>query len=178
MIGLVVLAAGGGSRYGGVKQLHPVDGRPMLERVLERVAAGSVGKRVVVLGAHADTVRAAIDTHGALVVLCPQWASGQAAALRAGLDALPAEVGAVMVVLGDGPGITPRAIDRLAGEAAQRPETALAADYGAGRSHPVLLPRRLWAQLPVRGEAPGRSIPVQLVDCSDLQPPGDVDYPS
>jgi molybdenum cofactor cytidylyltransferase len=178
VIGLVVLAAGGGSRYGGLKQLHPVDGRPMLERVLERVAGASIEQRIVVLGAHADTLRAAIDTHGALVVLCPQWASGQAAALRVGLDALPPQVGAAMIVLGDGPGITPQAIDRLAGEAVQRSETALAADYGAGRSHPVLFPRSLWPRLPVRGEAPGRGIPVELVDCSDLQPPGDVDYPS
>ena len=39
VIAAVVLAAGEGRRYGGLKQLHPVDGRPMLEQVLRTLAA-------------------------------------------------------------------------------------------------------------------------------------------
>jgi len=31
--------------------------------------------------------------------------------------------------------------------------------------------------LPSTGETPGREVPVRLVDCGDLPPPGDVDYP-
>jgi hypothetical protein len=50
------------------------------------------------------------------------------------------------------------------------------ADYGEGRSHPVLIPRILWSQIPERGERPVRGMPAELVDCRGLQPPGDVDY--
>jgi hypothetical protein len=52
----------------------------------------------------------------------------------------------------------------------------LAADYGAGRSHPVVIPRSLWSRIPRRGDTPVRPLGADLVDCRDLRPPGDVDY--
>jgi CTP:molybdopterin cytidylyltransferase MocA len=169
---VVVLAAGGGSRYGGVKQLHDAGGRPMLERVLAAVEQADVGERVVVLGAFADRVLAAVDLHGARAVVSDRWSEGQAASLHDGLATLSAD--AAVVVLGDGPGLDPRAIARLVG--AWNGRTPLAADYGSGRSHPVLLPRSTWPELPQSGETPGRSVAVRLIDCRDLHPPGDVDY--
>jgi len=51
-----------------------------------------------------------------------------------------------------------------------------AADYGHGRSHPVVLPRAVWDRLPQRGETPGRTLEATLIDCRDLPEPGDVDY--
>ena len=176
MIAAVVLAAGAGSRYGGAKQLHPVDGRPMLDRVLQAIAAAPVDDRVLVLGAHADRVLAAIDLHGARAVRAAGWERGQAASLAAGLAALDPGVSAALVVLGDGPGLAPEAIRRVVEAGAERPGTVLAADYGHGRSHPVLLPREVWSDLPHEGEAPGRTLPAQLVDCRGLPEPGDVDY--
>jgi len=169
---VVVLAAGGGSRYGGAKQLHDAGGRPMLERVLAAVEQADVGERVVVLGAFADRVLAAVDLHGARAVVSDRWSEGQAASLHDGLATLSAD--AAVVVLGDGPDLDPRAIARLVG--AWNGRTPLAADYGSGRSHPVLLPRSTWPELPQSGETPGRSVAVRLIDCRDLHPPGDVDY--
>jgi len=51
----------------------------------------------------------------------------------------------------------------------------LAATYDGVRSHPVLLARSVWPSVPVEG---ARALEPLLVDCSDLRPPGDVDYPS
>lgn len=176
MIAAVVLAAGAGRRYGGAKQLHSVDGRPMLERVLQAVAAAPVDDRVLVLGAQADRVLAAIDLHGARVVRAEGWKAGQSASLRAGLGALDAAVQAAVVALGDGPDLDPQAIERVIDAGRARPDAVLAADYGQGRSHPVLLPRAVWSDLPADGETPGRALPAELVDCRGLRPPGDVDY--
>jgi CTP:molybdopterin cytidylyltransferase MocA len=174
VIGAVVLAAGEGRRFGGRKQLHPVDGLPMLERVLHAVAAGGVGKRVVVLGAHAGDILAAVDLHGARAVVCEAWRDGQAASLHTGLAALPEDADRALVVLGDGPALDPVAVARMA----EAPAGAhvLAADYGAGRSHPVVIPRPLWREIPQHGETPVRPLGADLVDCRDLRPPGDVDY--
>ncbi|MGN6380667.1 MAG: nucleotidyltransferase family protein [Gaiellales bacterium] len=176
MIATIVLAGGAGRRYGGPKQLHDVSGRPMLERVLAAVEKAPAAERVVVLGAHAEQVLAAIDLHGCRPVVCAGWAAGQAASLHCGLTALGPTVAAALVVLGDGPGLQPAALVRVARAAGGRPQAVLAADYGNGRSHPVLLPRAVWDELPLSGEAPGRSLPAELVDCRDLDPPGDVDY--
>jgi CTP:molybdopterin cytidylyltransferase MocA len=167
----IVLAAGEGRRFGDrVKQLHDVGGRPMLEQVLAVMSSAGLDDLVVVLGANSDAVLGSVDLHGARPVVSRRWADGQAASLADGLATLDA--GAALVVLGDGPHLTTEAIHRVAaaGEAA-------AADYGSGRSHPVLLPRSEWPRLPASGETPGRGVPVRLVDCSDLTPPGDVDYP-
>jgi nicotine blue oxidoreductase len=168
---VVVLAAGEGRRFGGAKQLHPIRGRPMLEHVLETVAETGIGLRVVVLGARADTILERVDLHGATPIVIADWQQGQAASLRAGLASLPAEVTEATVVLGDGPNLSPEAVTRVlaAGGGAR------AADYGNGRSHPVVLPRPVWPALPEIGETPGRALDVLLVDCRDLPPPGDVD---
>jgi CTP:molybdopterin cytidylyltransferase MocA len=172
----IVLAAGEGRRYGGLKQLHPVDGQPMLERVLERMAAAGPTRRVVVLGARAGTILERIDLHGAEPAVCDRWDDGQAASLHTGLASLPAEADWALVVLGDGPGLDVHALARMAEAAASGGERILVADYGEGRSHPVLIPRILWSQIPERGERPVRGMPAELVDCRGLQPPGDVDY--
>jgi CTP:molybdopterin cytidylyltransferase MocA len=171
VLAAVILAAGEARRYGGPKQLHPVGGRPMLEVVCETVAASGIGHRTVVLGARAEQVAGAVDTHGAATVVCERWRDGQAASLRCGLESLDASVEEALIVLGDGPSLSAEAIRRVAAGSGPR-----AADYGSGRSHPVVLPRSTWPELPARGETPGRSIGVLLVDCSDLPEPGDVDY--
>jgi molybdenum cofactor cytidylyltransferase len=129
-----------------------------------------------VLGAHADQVLAGIQAGGVEIVHAAGWEHGQAASLRAGLAALGTDVTAALVVLGDGPCLAPEAIRRLVEAARTRPGTVLAADYGEGRSHPVLLPREVWPRLPVSGETPGRGLPAELVDCRGLPAPGDVDY--
>jgi CTP:molybdopterin cytidylyltransferase MocA len=176
VIAAVVLAAGEGRRYGGLKQLHEVDGRPMLERVLGTLAATGPRERVVVLGARAGTILERVDLQGARPVVCDRWDAGQAASLQAGLAALPDEAAWALVVLGDGPGLDPRAVERMQSAAVPGDDAIRAADYGGGRSHPVLIPRSRFAEIPDRGERPVRGLPANAVDCRDLDPPGDVDY--
>jgi CTP:molybdopterin cytidylyltransferase MocA len=178
VIAALVLAAGAGSRYDGVKQLHPVDGRPMLERVVLTVADAPVSAVVVVLGARAAQVAAHVNFGGALVVVCPHWSEGQAASLQCGIAALAPEISAALVVLGDGPELAGEALRRIIAAHRDRPDSVLAADYGTGRSHPVVLPRGVWSQLPASGETPGRTLSWEAVDCADLAAPGDVDYSS
>jgi CTP:molybdopterin cytidylyltransferase MocA len=176
VIAAVVLAAGEGRRYGGLKQLHPVDGRPMLEHVLATVAGSGPEHRVVVLGARAGTILERIDLHGARPVISDRWDAGQAASLHAGLASLPDEADWAIVVLGDGPDLDPRAVARVTAAAEAGGTDILAADYGSGRSHPVAIPRARWTDIPASGERPVRGLPAEAVDCRGLTPPGDVDY--
>jgi CTP:molybdopterin cytidylyltransferase MocA len=170
-IAAVVLAAGEGRRFGGPKQLHVIEGITMLERVLIAVERSGIATRLVVLGARAERITAEVPLHGAVAVLSPRWADGQAASLQAALETLPERIDEALVVLGDGPGLDPRAIRRTAAGHGVR-----AADYGRGRSHPVVLPRACWAALPEAGDTPARDLEATLVDCSGLPEPGDVDY--
>jgi CTP:molybdopterin cytidylyltransferase MocA len=173
----IVLAAGAASRFGSPKQLQPLDGRPLLEHVTAALADTRLERRLVVLGAYADDVLAAVDMHGAEAVVCPEWSHGQAASLRTGL-VHAGEADLAVVVLGDGPRLEPAAVNRLLEAHAHQPDNLLAADYGSGRSHPVVIPRKLWTRLPATGDTPGRRLPSILVPCTDLPEPGDVDRPT
>jgi CTP:molybdopterin cytidylyltransferase MocA len=137
-IGALVLAAGEGRRFGGTKQLAELDGRPLLEHAL--AAVEGVSPRVVVLGHAADAIRSEVDLHGARAVVCPDWAEGQAGSLRCGLAAL-ADVDAVLVVLGDQPGITAAAVEAVITAAGE--EDAVRSTYDGTAGHPVLLRRPL-----------------------------------
>ena len=161
MISAVVLAAGASTRFGSPKQAVLLG--PVLERLRNSAAIDDV---VVVLGAHE------IET-SAHSVRCPGWNLGPGASLRCGLAALGDEVEAAVVVLGDGPTLDPRAIDRVVAAWRKSGAERVAATYGGIRLHPLLLARNAWSTVPDEGL---RELPAQLVPCDDLEPPGDVDF--
>lgn len=152
-----MLAAGASTRYGGVKQ------RDLLPSVLAALRDSTLSDVTVVQGAHH------LELPGVRVVACADWERGPGASLRCGLQSLPPEIERAVVVLADGPSLDPRAVDRLA---AHPGPFAAAAYDGRTRSHPVAIDRALWDTIPDEG---GRGVPPELVDCSDLRPPGDVD---
>jgi CTP:molybdopterin cytidylyltransferase MocA len=162
VIAAVVLAAGASTRFGSPKQAV------LLEPVLERVRGSSeLGDIVVVLGAHE------LET-SARAIRCPEWEQGPGASLRCGLSALADDVEAAVVVLGDGPKLDPRAVDRVvaAWRAGDATSPRVAATYGGVRLHPLLLARSAWADVPDEGL---RALPAELVPCDDLARPGDID---
>lgn len=160
MIWAVVLAAGASSRFGSPKQAV------LLEPVLDRVRTSSVADVLVVLGAYE------LES-SARTVRCPDWERGPGASLRCGLAALPAEAEAAVVVLGDGPGLDPAAIDRVVAAWGEQPAPVVAATYEGIRLHPVLVAREVWPQIPDEG---AKNLDAVLVACDDLSPPGDVDF--
>jgi CTP:molybdopterin cytidylyltransferase MocA len=152
-----VLAAGASTRYGGVKQ------HELLPAVLAALGESAVAEVVVVEGAHPLTAA------GARIVRCEHWDRGPGASLRCGLEALGPDISRAVIVLADGPGLDPRAVDRLAAH----PAPVAAASYdGLTRSHPFAIARESWSDVPDEG---GRALEPVLVDCRDLRPPGDVD---
>jgi nicotine blue oxidoreductase len=159
MVAAVVLAAGAATRFGAPKQAL------LLPEVLRRVRASTVEEVVVVAGAHP----VATD---ARVVLCPDWERGPGASLRCGLAALGEDVEAAVVVLADGPDLSPAAVDRVVAAWRGGAGPIVAASYGRDRGHPVVLDRALWGRIPDEG---ARALEPVLVPCDDLGPPGDVD---
>ena len=155
----IVLAAGASTRFGSPKQAI------LLEPVLERVRQSVMDEIVVVLGAHS------VES-SARVVHCPDWERGRGASLRCGRAALGDEVDAAVVVLADGPDLSPAALDRVVEVWAESAAEVVAATYGGNRGHPVLLARAAWERIPNDG---ARSLPALLVACDDLGSPGDVD---
>src|SRR2546430_5362617 len=139
----------------------------MFARVVERGGHSSeIDDTFVVLVAHE------VESD-ARTVRCPQWDRGPGASLRCGLAALGPDVEAAVVVLGDGPRLDPRAIDRVVAAWRAGGRDRVAATYGGVRLHPLLLARSAWADVPDAGL---RELPAELVPCDDFSPPGDVSF--
>jgi len=180
----LVLAAGGGRRYGMPKALVEYEGSLLVERAV-RTAAAVCDPVLVVLGAQAVDVWRTADLSGATVLVNADWASGMASSLRTGLEGLRGWPGttpaAVLVQLVDMPGMTPAALARMAEHAA--PGALAVASYDGVRGHPVLLGREHWAGVAetATGDEGARRYlaahDVLEVDCTGLADPTDLDVP-
>ena len=145
MIGGVVLAAGGASRFGSPKQLAELDGRPLLQHAVDAMlAVPAIDPVVVVLGAEAARVRDAVDFGEARTVECADWQEGMAASLRCGVEAV-GDCDWVLVTLGDQPRVTPQVIAAVMDHADSAPvgTAAVRATYDGVPGHPVALGRAI-----------------------------------
>ena len=141
----IVLAAGSASRFGSPKALAVLEGRPMLQHVLDSVASADMAEVLVVLGAAADDVEAAVNWRGEQRVRNPNPERGLASSLRAGLAALPPGAEAALIVLGDQPRLRPEVIRAVVDRWRAGSRPIVVPRYAAGGAlNPVLLARAAW----------------------------------
>ncbi len=205
-VAVLVLAAGAGSRFSaglpgtdqpsrdGVassKLLAPLDGRPVLEHVLDRAAELRSAATVVVLGSGpaADSIEASIAWRQERRVINAHPERGLASSLRVGLVEMArpelASAGAALIMLGDQPRVRLGVMRALLAAAAATPMSLIVAPRYAegGGSNPLLVRRAAW---PLAAEMEGdrgfgpllRARPdlVLFVDVSGTNP--DVDTPA
>ena len=179
----VVLAAGGGRRYGMPKALVEYEGSLLVERAV-RTARAVCDPVLVVLGARAVDVWRQADLDGATVLANEDWETGMASSLRTGLEGLrgwPGRIDAALLLLVDMPGMTAQALHEVAEHAA--PDALAVATYDGVRAHPVLIGREHWAGVvaTASGDEGARRYlaahDVLEVDCTGLADPTDLDVP-
>lgn len=148
MIAGIVLAAGGSTRMGRPKMLLPVGVGTLLSAAVAPLLEAGLDRVVVVLGDRAQEIQrgARLPADPRIVpVVCPEWRAGMASSLKRGLEAC-ADADAVVVALGDEPGVT---ADRV---------RMVTAAFGPGRdlvvpvhrgipAHPVLFGQSLFPEL-------------------------------
>ena len=107
-VGAIVLAGGRSSRFGRDKLAEPIDGTPMLERVIE--AVGKIATDVVVVAAPdgAPAIRAEVT-----IAHDQRAFEGPLSGLASGLAALDSQVEHIIVVGGDMPTLVPAVLERL-----------------------------------------------------------------
>ena len=144
----LILGAGASQRLGPPKQLLPFRGTTMLGWVVTQAErATGLDELIVVLGRAADEIREQVDFGAARVVENPVFTEGCASSYKAGLAALNPKSQAMMIILGDQPGILPEVIDRLA-EEWRRTESLIAlCSYNGRKGHPMLFAQPMFEQL-------------------------------
>jgi CTP:molybdopterin cytidylyltransferase MocA len=186
-VAALVLAAGGGRRYGMPKALVEYEGSLLVERAVA-TATAVCDPVLVVLGAQAVDVWGIADLGGAMVLANRDWETGMASSLRTGLAGLRGwpgaggkQIEATLVLLVDMPGMTSAALERMAAHAA--PDVLAVPTYDGVRGHPVLLGREHWAGVAASatGDEGARRYlsahDVLEVDCTGLADPTDLDVP-
>jgi CTP:molybdopterin cytidylyltransferase MocA len=148
MLAAVILAAGASERMGRPKALLRRRGQTFLEHLLEITRHPRIGIVRVVLGAHAEEIRAAVRLDEGMVVVNPDWPLGQLSSLQAALRSLPpgATEGILLCPVDHaliGPGVIAALIAAFDGA----PEQIVLPVYRGRRGHPVIFPSRLYSEL-------------------------------
>lgn len=191
MTGIVILAAGAGTRLGGVaKALLPArDGATFLSSILATARSVGLDDAIVVVGTpYGDAIRAAAEALGARVVLNDHPERGMASSVAIGFAALAGAIGpgpaleAAWLWPVDHPHVQAETLRTLVAALGGH-DVARPVFEGRG-GHPPLVARSLFAALAGCADAPGgaRSVlarhAVIDVAVTDLGVVRDIDTPS
>jgi molybdenum cofactor cytidylyltransferase len=145
MVG-IVLGAGASRRLGRPKQTLPVGDTTLLGYVLREAEASALERIVLVVGGAADEALAGVEPARATVARNDSYGSGCASSLLAGLDAA-GETDAIMLLLGDMPGVGAATIDAVAGAWESERPWASVTSYRGRRGHPFVFAQSAFADL-------------------------------
>jgi molybdenum cofactor cytidylyltransferase len=141
----LVLAAGGSSRLGRPKQLLPFGRATLLDAVLTTARACEFDQLMCVIGGSAAEVRAGVDLHGVQVVENDVFGEGCSSSIAAALGAVDPRCEALVLMLGDQPGVSAQTIGALLAGRGDAPLAACA--YDDGRGHPLAFARAMFGEL-------------------------------
>lgn len=148
--GLVLLAAGGSERMGRPKQLLPVNGQPLIRRMVESVLAAPLRPVVVVLGGAAEQVRPAIEGLPVSMAVNPAWREGLSSSLRVGIERALEEapdLDGIAVVLADQPYLPPGHLEQMRAGLGRKGCTAVVSETNGRKVPPMLFASSWFAKL-------------------------------
>ena len=153
----IVLAAGASTRFGGIKQLVRIDGRPLLHTTVSRAVEITGAATIVVLGAHAAELAPLLTHTPATVVINRDWREGIGSSVRAGVARLPAACSGVLLALADQVAVTAQDLQRLVSAWRRQPEYVAASLYAGAVGVPAIFPRSRFRELAeLRGDIGAR----------------------
>jgi len=143
LIGAVVLAAGESKRMGKFKPLMEIDGKPLLQRVVESMI-NEIDKIVVVLGYNAEKLIPMVNKLGVKYIINRNYSEGMTSSFKTGLKELM-DCDAVFLVLGDQPYVDPEFL-RKAKEKWKSGANLISPVYKGKKGHPVLIDGSLFPE--------------------------------
>ncbi len=181
MIAGLLLAAGRSTRFGADKLTAKLDGKAVVRLSMQALSPLDIVFAVIPPGA--DPVVQALSRMDVRFVINLGRDEGMASSIRAGVAALPADVEAVVITLGDQPFASAQVTRALCERWSAGDVAAVAPAYRDGGGHPVLFGRECFADLAqLKGDVGARSVLRALGERAayisiDSDAPLDVDTP-
>ena len=155
----IVLAAGASTRFGSIKQLVRVGGRPLLHTTVGRAVDVAGSAVTVVLGAHAGELAPLLSHSPASVLVNREWREGIASSIRAAVTRLSPGCSAALLILADQAAVTVEDLKRLVEAWRRQPDYIVAARYAAMTGVPAIFPRASFGDLlALRGDSGARQL--------------------
>lgn len=179
---IVILAAGEGKRFGGLKQLANFRGKAVLQWVIDAAVTVS-DQPLLVLGAQREAIleSSSVNTEGLGLCHASNWAEGMSASIGAAVRSPSVQAAqGVLFLLGDQPLIDQDCLECLISAIQSNPNEVIATAYGERAGVPAYFPRAYYEQLScLKGDMGARQLIAQsapqVLDLSDKT--HDIDRP-
>lgn len=148
MLAAVILAAGESKRMGKPKALVSFQGLTFAEYLLAATRLPRVGITRIVVGAHADEIRAKLKIDPSAIVVNPDWPKGQLSSIHAAIQSLPANgtEGLILCPV-DHPLVSLAVIAELIKQFDATGKLIALPTYRGKRGHPVIFRASLYDEL-------------------------------
>ncbi len=175
-VAAVILAAGASTRLGEPKQLVRLGGERLLERSVRVAHEAGCAPVIVVLGASVAAIQRKCDLRDVVLAINPAWSEGMGSSIRCGMQVVPPDCDATMLMTCDQPAVTPQHLRKLISQCDCSP---VASTYANRRGVPACFPSESFAELGMlRGDEGARHL---LASALAIELPGgelDVDTPA
>ncbi len=149
-VAAIILAAGGATRMGRLKQLLPYGGRTLVQRAIQQAIEAGLSPVIVVVGAEAQAVQASIAAQRVEIVQNDAWQSGMGSSIVAGIQRLRetgSDSAAVLILLADQPLVTANHIAAMRELLHTNKAPIIAAQYDGILGVPALFKREMFPVL-------------------------------
>jgi len=149
-VAAIVLAAGASRRMGRAKMTLPFHGKTVLGSILTTLHEAKVDPLIVVIGGARKEVEAALSALPFTIMRAynPDFDQTEMLdSLKIGMSALPEDVGAFLIVLGDQPQIQQDIVRAILSEYQSEAHNLIIPSFQMRRGHPWLVGKVLWADL-------------------------------
>lgn len=138
----IILAAGESKRMGFPKMLLQINGKTMIENVIDHVAESESNDILVVLGANSEELTGIIENYDIRYCYNANYSKGMLSSVQCGFKNLPSVFEAAMVFQGDQPLISPLSINSVIHSYRSTGRGIVIPVYKGKRGHPLLLDRK------------------------------------
>jgi molybdenum cofactor cytidylyltransferase len=150
MTAAIVLAAGGSSRFGQLKQLVKFRGKTLLGRTIDAASEANCSPVVVVIGSEDENLNRELDRAGVVTVQNKQWQRGVGSSIRCGVQRLAdssLDVEASVLLVCDQPAVDAHIIKQLIALRETTGKSIVAASYADTLGVPALFTRSIFQEL-------------------------------